>query len=350
MSKLLNILNDMPPRQILMLSGGVAVVMFAILYLFLSLWTNSEQAEEEIIAEKPVLEMVNVVAAKSDISPRTMIKENMLQLKEVSADLVPDGAITSVAEVINTPARTTIFAGDILTEQKIYMDMSQAGFVGSIPSDCRAVSIDVNSVTSVDGFAKPGDYVDLLLVEKDDKSATTNVLLQNVLLLSINQNMTTNKATSTEDNENSNTTAINNPSIATFALKPEEAIQLISAAKLGEIYLMLRPFKPKDMYIDNLEYTAVSSNYSQSYNEPESPPAVSVPTQSFKPTPNPVTPSPVVSNIPARSSANVTNTPKNSSVPAEGTSRKKSESNKADIPKIEIIQGDKVVQKNDDTK
>ena len=326
-SKLLNILNDMRPRQILMLSGGVAVVIFAVVFSFLSLWKNTEQpSEEAVTVNKPVSEMVNVVAAKSDIQPRTMIKENMVQLKEVSAELVPEGAIKNVSEVLNTPARTTIFAGDVITNQKIYADMSQAGFVGAIPADCRAVSIDVNGVTSVDGFAKPGDYVDLLLVEKDDKSATTNVLLQNILLLSINQNMSANN-NSTEGNENSNTTAISNPSIATLALKPEEALQLISASKLGEIYLMLRPFKPKDMYVDSLEYTAVSSNAQQSYNEP----TPAVPAQPAQPAVSATVPLPVA-NVPSA----------NPPIPLQP--------NRLEEKKIEIIQGDQIVQKREDKK
>lgn len=325
-SKLLNILNDMRPRQILMLSGGVAVVIFAVVFSFLSFWKNTEQpAEEAVTVNKSVSEMVNVVAAKSDIPPRTMIKDNMVQLKEVSAELVPEGAIKNVSEVLNTPARTTIFAGDVITNQKIYADMSQAGFVGAIPADCRAVSIDVNGVTSVDGFAKPGDYVDLLLVEKDDKSATTNVLLQNILLLSINQNM--NAGTSSEGNENSNTTAISNPSIATLALKPEEALQLISASKLGEIYLMLRPFKPKDMYVDDLEYTAVSSNAQQSYNEP----TPAVPAQPAQPAVSATVPLPVA-NVPS------TNPP----IPLQP--------NRLEEKKIEIIQGDQIVQNREDKK
>ena len=329
MSKLLNFLSDMPPRQVLMLSGGVAIAMFAVIFLVLSLWTDSKQEAEDVTADKPISEMVNVVTAKSDIAPRTMIKENMVQLKEISADVVPDGAIKSVAEILNTPTRTTIFAGDILTENKVYMSMDQAGFVGSIPADCRAVSIDVNSVTSVDGFAKPGDYVDLLLVEKNDKTVNTNVLLQNILLLSINKNMNTNTSTSQEGSENSNTTAVSDPSIATLALKPDEALQLISASKLGEIYLMLRPFKPKDMYIDNLEYTAVSSNAAPSYSQSLPSPARSIPAQPTRPVSNTTVPPPVA-NVPAKPNTAVTN--------------------KSAVPKIEIIQGDQIVQKLENAK
>ena len=312
MSKLLNFLNDMPPRQILILSGGVAVAMFAVIFFALTFLTDSKKAEEEITVNNSVSEMTNVVTAVSDISPRTMIKENMVKLKEVPIDMIPEGAVTNVSEILNTSAKVAIFAGDILTDHKIYKNMDQAGFVGSIPPNCRAVSIDVNSVTGVDGFAKPGDYVDLLLVEKNNKTVITNVLLQNILLLSINQNMSDSKG----DGENSNTTAIDNPSIATLALKPDEAMRLISATKLGEIYLMLRPFKPTDMYVDEF---AVQ-------NSVETPPPQAASSiQNFNPAVN--------SNVPFP----VTNLPVNSNTAANVK-------NNVSTSRIEIIQGDKVSQ------
>ena len=326
MSKLLNILNDMQPRQLLILSCSVAAIMFAIVFCILFFWSNSEK-EVADDSQKATPEMVNVVSAKMDIAAKAVIRENMLQLKKVSSDSVPTGAITNVAEVVNNPARTKISAGEIITDKKVYLDMSQAGFVGVIPPDCRAVSISVNGVTGVDGFAKAGDYVDLLLVEQGERSATTNILLQNVLLLSINQNMTGEESQPTGDKNpaaNPKTTAVNNPSIATLALKPNEAIQLVSVSKLGEIYLMLRPLKPSNMYVGDLEYTAVSSNEVQTYSEtlPAPAPAVTLPEQPAPTVPAATVPLP------------------NASVPTPDIpSSKPAGSN------IKIIQGDQILTK-----
>ena len=326
-SKLVDILNDLRPKQLLIISAFIALIMFVIAYGVLTLLSKPDPSEVQIKTVKPIENTVTVVAASMDIAPRTIIKENMVQLKEVSAELVPEGAIKDVAEVLNAPARSDIFNGDVITEQKIYKSIAQAGFVGSIPADCRAVSINVSDVTGVAGFAKPGDYVDLMLVEKDKNSATTSVLLQNILLLSINQSMTNNDNKKDNDNETANTSAIENPSIATFALKPDEALQLISASKLGEIYLMLRPFNPKDMYVDEYDYTMNSINAppvaSRNYNS--APPATSspaVPAQKANVPPLPVVPS--ANSTPVSSNGQTKN--------------------------FEIIQGDKIIQGSDNRK
>ena len=242
--KLIRWLNDLNPRQLLILAGVVVLLMFGTVYFFLSWWIAGKDDEKKI-EEPPVqvaVEMKSVVVAKKDIPPLTMIKAEMLETKEVAEDLVPQGAITDISEATGISAKTEIFAGDVVTMRKLLEDSKQLTFVGSIPADCRAVSISVNEITGVDGFAKPGDKVDLLLVETYEKrSATASLLLQDVLLLSINKNMGSQNENSSAEKKNSGEVV---PSTATFALRPDDVLKLVSASKLGEIYLSLRPKHP----------------------------------------------------------------------------------------------------------
>lgn len=249
--KILKHLNNLNIRQVLILAGVAAGLMFTAIYLFLNAYTAKEveQVREEVIEEQ--LRLKTVVVAKTDIAPRIKIKEEMLEVKEMSEDSVPSDAITEKEKILEKPAKVTILAGDVITSRKIYKSEEQTGFVGTIPPDCRAISIHVNDITGVAGFAKAGDHVDLMLVENDGTSATSNIILQNVLLLSINQNMEREKA-----DEQS---AIENPSIVTVALRPHEALKLASATKLGEIYLMLRPARPLENYVEGMEYKVISS-------------------------------------------------------------------------------------------
>lgn len=258
-SKILNYLNNLNARQVITLAGVTAILMFVAIYVFLTTFV----AEKEVAVKKVEIEMPRletVIVAKSDIAPRMMIRENMLQTKEVPVSDVPNGAFTLIEDVVDHPARITILAGDVITKRKLYLDTNQAGFVGAIPPDCRAVSINVNNITGVAGFAKPGDYVDLLLVENNNIGATTTIILQNILLLSINQTMDRNEVDKNDDGDENPNAAINSPSIATLALRPNDALKLVSAAKLGDIYLMLRPSKPLDMYVNEIDYTVISSN------------------------------------------------------------------------------------------
>ena len=283
-SRILDYLNNLNARQVLMLAGIAAIMMFAAIYIFLTNFVKQEIEPVKIPVPVEQPRVMTVVVAKSDIAPRTVIRESMVQFKEVPADTVPNGAITSIADVVDCPAKITILAGDIITSRKLYKNTDQAGFVGTIPPDCRAVAINVSDVTGVAGFAKPGDHVDLMLVEKSDDSATANIILQNVLLLSINQSMDRSDFEVTEDGNKNTSQAVNSPTIATFALHPEEVLRLVSASKLGDIYMMLRPVKPLENYVDNINYKVVSANAKPKVETPpvvETPPPQPEPSKKF---------------------------------------------------------------------
>ncbi len=301
--RLLDKLNNLSSKQLLAMAGVAAVLMFGAIYAGMTLLAESNKPIQPPPEEK-VVETVAVVVAKNNIHPRTRIQESMLQIKELPADIVPEGAIKSFTDVVNVQVKVSIFAGDILTIQKVFAEGGDEGFTGSIPADCRAVSISVNDITGVAGFAKPGDRVDLLLVEKGKHRAMTELLLQNVPLLSINQDA---GGGIPVDKNGVPTGAIANPSIATFALQPKEALKLISAAKIGEIYISLRPSKPQSAYVEPMEYTIESIE---------------------APKPEPVRePAPVIPSNPAPQ------IPVAPVAPVEPPQ-----------PKIEIIAGDQVVQ------
>ena len=312
LQKLINKLNDLRPRQLLMLAGAAAIFMFLVVYAAMSFIIGREVVKEEEV-EKKAINTTQVVVAKVNIPPRTRIQESMLQLKQLPVEMVPEGSITSFKDILDVQVKVSIFAGDILTIQKVFAEKNDEGFIATIPLDCRAISISVNDITGVAGFAKPGDYVDLLLVEKSQYSATTNVLLQNVQLLSINKDMT--GTTVLSDGNVTSTTAINNPTIATFALHPEDVLKLVSASKLGEIYMSLRPSKPHNMYTGEVEYTIESINAPRPEPQPEPAPAPAQnPLPAIPSNGAPVMPLP---QLPGGFSA---------------------------TPKIEIIQGDQVTQ------
>ena len=261
LQKIINKLNDLRPRQLLVLAAAAGFLMFVTIIMAMNLITKQEvSVAPPVVEEKapppPEIKKKSVVVAKVNIPPRTRIQENMLQMKELPVDMVPEGAIDNLDSVKGVQVRVTIFSGDILTVQKVFNETANEGFVGEIPPDCRAVSINVTEVTGVAGFAKPGDKVDLLLVEKGQYSATSNILLQNVPLLSVNQDMTGSNII--DESGIAKPSPISNPSIATFALPPNDILKLVAASKLGEIYMMLRPANPQSNYVEAMEYTIES--------------------------------------------------------------------------------------------
>ena len=337
--KILDFLNDLRPRQIFLLAGASTLIMFVTVYLIFSFMTP--RVEETQTVEQPKHITENVVVVKTDIAARTVFTEDMLQVKQMPKDLVPEGAVTNLRSIVGQSAGVTMYAGDIVTEQKIHIENFTSTFVDSIPKDCRAVSVGIGNITGVAGFAKAGDFVDVILVQKNDSSANSKLILQNVLLLSINKNASedvmasiaskvyqgsnasASTASSSPEAAQNSVQEPEDPVIATLALKPQETMELVSAAALGEIYLTLRPQNPSEVTVAETDYTMQG---------------IATPTSSASAIPSTITTDPVTSSV----RANVPSVPlppsANAAVPAPIVQGN-------DSPSFEIIQGDKIIGK-----
>ena len=241
-------------RQWVSLAVFVSCVLGMLVYMSLSGVESSAKGT-------PQVELVKVVVAKQDIPERAVIKENMLKVVDMPADVVPENAVRDVSDVVGSPASTAIWQGDILTTKKIFTDVRMAGFTGTIPPNCRAVSVAITDITGVSGFAKPGDYVDVMVVSGTKENGLHGeVLLQNVQLLAINKNggaaETEKKAADSSDSSEAGEIKGNSDAMATatLALPLDDALKVATASQKGTIYLVLRPVAPTDIFTVNTDY------------------------------------------------------------------------------------------------
>ena len=297
------------PRQLL--AGAAAIGMLVVLMVYGTL-THIESSMK--VAQPKPVKLIKVVVAKTDIPRGAIIQKDMLKVKEFVEDSLPKGTAKDVAEFINLPTKMEIFAGDIVTTDKVFTDSRQAGFIGMIPEDCRAVTIPINNVTGIAGLLKAGDRVDIILLLNSDEGGTkSTVLMQNVLLLSVNRDAEQNLATESKSsapketsasmdlesvgtenpNEESmaesivrNVTGVRRPptgggvGTATLALHPDEITRVIAASTIGRIYLALRPLKPRgdSMFIRETDYyTATNSSAPPAPKTPPPPPVPVIP-------------------------------------------------------------------------
>lgn len=230
--------------------------------------------------EKPALvDTIHVVVAKQDIAPKTIIRESMLEVREVPSSMVPADAVREVGDIVNKPAKMEILKDDVISTRKVLMDITMAGFTGEIPPECRAISIAISDVTGVAGFAKPGDYVDIMLIAKGDDKMTGRIVLQDVLLLAINKNTGSRQGTASASGDTKKTgdgmdskaqnasqepaapdsKAISDLATATLAVLPSDALKLITEAQEGTLYLSLRPYKPRDKFTTDTKYIHYST-------------------------------------------------------------------------------------------
>ena len=301
-------------RHWVFLAGAASLILGLLVFAGL----NGMGANEEA---KPV-NTIHVVVAKQDIAPKTIIKESMVEVREVPASMVSDDAVREVSDIINKPAKVEILKDDIISTRKVLMDITMAGFTGDIPPECRAISIAITDVTGVAGFAKPGDYVDVMLIAKGEEKMTGRIVLQDVLLLAINKTAEqkqkavgdgssgdTKKTGDSADSKNQSDKknadapkdeAISDLATATLAVLPEDALKLITEAQEGTLYLALRPYKPRDKFTTDTRYihysttkTVKSSGTRTATPAPAAPAVVRQAVQQSTPVPTPAPKAPV---------------------------------------------------------
>ena len=290
MERIREFLDKITYRQWVVAAGVVSILLGLMVYLAMS-------GDDQKAAEKPQTNLVQVVAAKQDIPERTVVKEDMLKVVEVPSELVPEGAFRDVADAVDHPTSTAIQQGDIMTSRKVYVDIRMAGFTGIIPPDCRAVTIPINDVTGVSGFAHPGDYVDIMIISGTKENGINGrIILQDVLLLGINRtadlpNTPTGDSSKKDGDKKDDASAQNVGNVntkassdtmatATVALKPADALKLAAASQEGTLYLVLRPFKPRDMDTFDTDYAGVPQGNGQQTAAPSAPQSAPAPAPS----------------------------------------------------------------------
>lgn len=297
---ILNKLSSMSQRKILALAGATGATMFGLIYATLSSQTAevNKSFAPPISTVEPSAPTVEVVTAAVDIPAQTVIEEKMLKRTPIPQDMVSTTTVRDTSKLVGKLTRVDVLTNDIITEKKIFHNDEQAGLIGMIPPDCRAISLSVSDIAGVSDSVKPGNYVDVMMIYSNGGVIHSELLLQNVLLLK------------------------KSDSAATFALHADEILQLAAVARKGTLYLLMRPLRPAKEFVEDAHYSTAIA--------PANTPSIEVaqvaqpPTPAFQPPPSPVVNKPAPSFKPP--AATTVHNP-----PAEQG--------------IEIIQGDKVTKK-----
>ena len=271
--KLSTIMERLTPRQLLLACGVVALLIFLLIYFTLTKLTapKPQPQQPKPVTQTQQIRDVKVVTAKTSIPERTLIKEEMLSLTTMPSNKVPNGALMRTTDLVGRPSIVAIGAGEVITTQKVFASIMDMGLSGRIPPECRAITVGISDVTGVAGFAQPGDYVDVMLVSSqvENNKVVSEMILQNVLLLAINKQVENGGNAPAQNNTNAkgqNATVTGqpkvtgNPAMATMALLPEDALKLAAKAQLGQIYLVLRPYRPANGVSDDTYYSVTKAS------------------------------------------------------------------------------------------
>jgi pilus assembly protein CpaB len=169
-------------------------VLFGLLAVFIAQsWLNSqaEMRMKSLEAQKKTIATQTIVVASKSL--RFGSELGSMSMREIAwpEGAVPNGAFKKISDVTGKGRRvvlTAIEENEPILSSKITGAGQRATLSAMIADGMRAVTIRVNDVEGVAGFVLPGDHVDVALTRQADKAAaTTDVVLQNIKVLAIDQ-------------------------------------------------------------------------------------------------------------------------------------------------------------------
>jgi len=127
------------------------------------------------------LNTVPVVVASKDLNFGTKLTSDHLRVARYPRESIPAGAFASIDSVLSKTSKVFLVEGEPVLQAKL--SGVGGGLSVRIPEAMRALSLDVDDVTGVNGFVLPGDRVDVLVTVDNARGANVSVtktILQNI--------------------------------------------------------------------------------------------------------------------------------------------------------------------------
>ncbi len=174
-----------------------------------------------------------VVVAATDIELGSKLNPQMLSVVDWPGGAVPAGAFKDMQSLQDRVVKVGVLKGDAVVERKLAPVGTQGGLASVIAEGKRAMTVRVNDVVGVAGFALPGTYVDVMVNTQRDggrgpEQQISKTVLEQVLVLAVAQEASRDE------------TKPKVVSAVTLELTPQDAEKLDLARSVGSLSLVLR--------------------------------------------------------------------------------------------------------------
>ncbi len=204
---------------------AIAIVSGLVAVMLASTWLNRQSASG----------IARVAVAATEISLGQRIAPEMIKIVDWPISSVPSGAIDDPNKLQGRVVRSALQRGEPILEAKLAPVGTQGGLSAVIGEGRRAITVRVNDVIGVAGFALPGNYVDIIVntqKEGDRNSgkdqAISKIVLEHILVLAVAQEASRDETKPRVVNA------------VTLEVTPEEAEKIDLARSVGNLSLVLR--------------------------------------------------------------------------------------------------------------
>jgi pilus assembly protein CpaB len=181
------------------------------------------------LGQRSKADTIQVVVASRDLPFGTQLQPNMLNVIDwpVSSQLKEPFAATVQIDqrVINTP----IMRGEPILASKLAPLGEKGGLSALLHEGTRAVTVKVNEIVGVAGFALPGNYVDVMVhATGKNEQPVSKIVLERILVLALAQDASTSETKPRVVNA------------VTLEVTPQQAEKIDFARSVGALTLVLR--------------------------------------------------------------------------------------------------------------
>lgn len=177
--------------------------------------------------------VTQVAVAATDLNLGEPIGPAQIRTVSWPSGSVPPGTFTDTKSLEGRVVRTSLARGEPVLEAKLAPIGTKGGLSAVIGAGNRAITVRVNDVVGVAGFALPGNYVDVIVNTQepgktDNQQSISKIVLEHILVLAVAQQV------SRDD------TAPKVVNAVTLEVSPEQAEKLDVARSVGTLSLVLR--------------------------------------------------------------------------------------------------------------
>ncbi len=172
---------------------------------------------------------LKVVIVEQPIEAGKAITADQIKAIDWPGSAVPHDAFTRTSDLVGRIARVSMIQGEPVLPGKLAQKTATGGLSSIIQEGKRAITVRVNEVIAVAGFALPGSYVDVLVSGKDaDNQSFARTVLSRIKVLAVAQE------TTADPDKPKVVNAV------TLELSPHESEKLDLARNIGVLSLVLR--------------------------------------------------------------------------------------------------------------
>ena len=170
-----------------------------------------------------------VIVAERDLTMGTRLQPDMLQTLDWPKAAAIQGPLTTLDQAVGRVIRTPMLRGEPLLHSKLAPMGEKGGLSSVLAPGQRAVTVKVNEIMGVAGFALPGNYVDVMVNTPDaENQPVSKILIERIQVLAVAQDVSTNESKPRVVNA------------VTLQVSPQQAEQIDLARSVGTLSLVLR--------------------------------------------------------------------------------------------------------------